>query len=196
MKNKVGTVFIDFDGVITNSAKRIIQMLNEKFNKNNDENSHNFYNLCDVFPETTRDDLDDCFTSKEFFDENLLIFDDFCEIIEKNKEKFDFSIVTHGLPKNLENKKNWCQYNLPSYIDYIGVPMGQDKSVVNMEKMIMIDDNIDVLLKTNAKIKILFVSNGFKNYNTVKPNDNVYVAYGWKDIGEILTFYGRINKIF
>lgn len=195
MENKVGTVFLDFDGVITNSAKRAIEMLNIKFNMNNKTNIHNFYNLGDLFPKIKRQDMDDMFNDKEFFNEQLEIFDDFLETVEENKDIFNFTIVTLGNNENLRNKEDWCDEKLPSHIEYVGVPIWRDKSVVDMSGMIMIDDNLDILMKTNAKIKILFVPEDYRKYNTIKPYDSVYVVHTWKQVNDILSFYGRINQI-
>lgn len=75
---------------------------------------------------------------------------------------------------------------------YICVGDDEDKNIVDMSNGIFIDDKLENLIVTNAKIKILLKNGIDTNYNTLRDKnaviDNLYVVNDLDEIRQILEF--------
>lgn len=146
-------IFLDIDGVLFNSVETSVKLLNEKFNRNVDPKSISVWNFSDKFPEITDEDIEWLFGTVDFFN-----------IVEFQKGAFEFlvkhqdniTLVTKGVPSNLRYKTIFFEMMGLDKIKFIGLPIDQSKSVVDMSDGIFIDDCTYNLVESNAKIKILF----------------------------------------
>lgn len=105
------------------------------------------------------------------------------EVITKLSEKYDIIICSIGTYNNLSHKSDWINKNLP-FVDAIliknkGVEM--NKSVVDMNGAIFVDDHMDNLASSNASTKICFG----KKYPWNEKWDGVW-ANTWKEIEKAL----------
>ncbi len=149
-------LFIDFDGVIVNTIKRICDLYNYDF-------------VCYPSPKVNWKDIktlnfDECtgmtkelmniyFDSPRFFEE--LEFMPFAELVIKMmKNCYEIVIVSKGFSANLLLKSEWVHENIGA--KFIGIGEDISKSEVDMAGGIFIDDKKDNLEESNADVKILF----------------------------------------
>lgn len=149
----VDTYFLDMDGVILQSVKAMITLLNRKYGGNytaEDVKSWNF----ECCYKTTNDDIEWLFSTKEFFD-----------IVEPYEGVFDFMreyrnktiIPTKGTIENINQKRIWLDINGFEDIKMIGLPLDVSKYYVNMKNGLFIDDCTNNLIEANtAKYSIMF----------------------------------------
>lgn len=190
-------LFIDFDNTIANSSEVIVDMLNERFGKNENFEKLRKYDFSDLFPECSYWDIEKFFNSDEMF-ERLKIFPNMIETVDAFKDFFDeISIVTIGTKDNLENKKRFLKENNLE-LTFCGIENNgrSDKSSVDMHNGVFIDDHIGCLHSSNAKIKILMknVENG--EWNKVEPNDDIYVVNNWYEVYSIFDFIKKNKELY
>lgn len=190
-------LFIDFDNTIANSSEVIVDMLNERFDKNENFEKLRKYDFSDLFPECSYWDIEKFFNSDEMF-ERLKIFPNMIETVDAFKDFFDeISIVTIGTKDNLENKKRFLKENNLE-LTFYGIENNgrSDKSSVDMHNGVFIDDHIGCLHSSNAKIKILMknVENG--EWNKVEPNDDIYVVNNWYEVYSIFDFIKKNKELY
>ena len=83
-----------------------------------------------------------------------------------------------------------------NYIDFYGsTDKSCDKSFVDMSGGIFIDDNVDCLRTSNAKVKILIKNNVDTKWNEIKPNEEIYVVNTWDEILEIIDFFYKNREM-
>lgn len=188
-------VYIDYDGTIVNSAKRMTEILNQKFNTNCNWKQMKQYNAQDLFPTVTQHEINELFSSNHFFNEKLELKLGINQILKLNEKYFDFTIVTMGTDDNLILKKKWCENNLKFKFDYIGLTdFSKLKSTVDMTDGIMVDDTISMLLSTNAPYKILIrghISTEWNDITELMHRKDLYVKDNWFQINNLLH---RIRK--
>lgn len=153
-------LYLDFDGVIVNTVKAIVDLYNEDFQyyKNfvpveyNDINTWGFVE-CNCASE---DYINHYFNQQRFFDK-LEFMDNAKEVIEKLSDKFNITIVSTGYSPNLKAKELWIKKNLP-FCKFIGVNLKKhkDKSHIDMSNGIFIDDYQKNLFTSNALLNICF----------------------------------------
>lgn len=153
-------LYIDFDGVIVNTIKSIVSLYNEdfKYYKNFkpinwvDINSWNFKECTCA----TSEYINTYFNQQRFFD-RLTYMDWAKEILDELKDEYNIIIVSSGYSPNLKAKELWIKENLP-YCKFIGVNLKKhkDKSHIDMNEGIFLDDSINNLLTSNALINICF----------------------------------------
>lgn len=151
------------------------------------------YTFKDLFPQLTDEKCEEIFGDWRLFS-LLEFFDDCYETLEYFKKRCDYSLVTYGNSYNLSEKKVWCERYLPFiknyyFLEYQPGQQSYDKSMVDMSDGIFIDDHIDYLRSSNAKIKILFRNNHDGDWNQFDNLDDVYVVNTWKEIYHIIKFY-------
>lgn len=188
---------IDVDDTITCSSKKVLEHLNVKYGMGYKEEDIYQYDFLDLFPKLTKDKLNEIFELDDFYT-TCGVLDGSIEAIERfsNCSAYKVHICTIGTQQNLLNKYNWIIYNIKGDINIIGLTDVPDKGNVNMANSIQIDDRYEDLIKTNAKVKIL-LTNGFdREYNKVKPNDEIYVVDNWNQINEILSFCEQYPEEF
>lgn len=155
-------LFIDFDGTIVNSIKAycdtyIHYYKNIPWYKEPFAHLVNKWDLSDQCP-LAKDHVENIFGDSYFF-EVLNFMPKAYEIIKILNDKYNIHIVTIGNTDNLAFKNRWIEKNL-SFIKNVilikneGIQM--NKSMINMEGGIFIDDVNTNLVSTNADMKICF----------------------------------------
>jgi len=158
--------FIDVDNVIINSTKAVCEWFEDKYywtirgGLTNTPNWKNVkeWNFQDEIPTMTKEDIEDVFSSDNFF-KFAEFFPNAKEVITEliNDDRFEVIFCSIGTVKNISNKMKFLEKHFPNATQIMiknGVIM--DKSLVNMEGAIFIDDNIDNLRSSNSLVKICF----------------------------------------
>jgi 5'(3')-deoxyribonucleotidase len=164
-------LFLDFDDTIVNSTKAICQCYNHLYSfhadfKEADWAKNKSWDFADTCPLMESDVKKELFRSKMFW-EALDFMEDAHGTLFELKDKYNIIIVSLGTLGNLKYKAEWLKVRLP-FIDNVillknsGTIM--DKSFVNMDGGIFIDDVFSNLKSTNASVKYIFGAE--KNYNT------------------------------
>lgn len=190
-------LFIDFDNTLVNSTKQSVAMLNKKFNKNMDWRNLKRYDYKDLFKNISTNDVIELFEDEEFFN-NVETYDDVKDVLFQVGNNYNISIVTCGNKNNLALKNKWLSENFKGLYDnyYYLNNIKLDKSSVNMKNGIHIDDHVDALRSSNAKIKILFKHDGIEtNWNRHNPTEELYIVTSWRQISDILNFYIKQGEI-
>lgn len=161
-------LYLDFDGVVTNSISAIVSLYNEDFRAYPDfkfilpEEIHTWnFEECNC---ATSDVFDVYFNTPRFF-EKLKFMNHAGTILWLLSYRFDFTIVSHGNTPNLALKEKWINKEIKpltwgnhTRVNFIGVDFKDysDKSHVDMSDGIFVDDSYKNLLTSNAKHKIVF----------------------------------------
>lgn len=193
-KQKQLKLYLDFDNTIANTMKSMVCFLNDKFNTKQDYIKLTRYNFTNLFPKIRHKDLMEYFESQEIFN-NLEYMPGFLDCIDTVLD-YCVTIVTSGTTKNLELKTKWLHKDFSFPIIQIDTDKKKctDKSEVDMSDGIFIDDNIECLRSSNAKIKILIKNDMETDWNKTN-NDEVYIVNTWKEIKDILDFYLKVGMI-
>lgn len=154
--------FVDFDGTIVASTKAFTNTYNILYQDHPDFKPANYKNVsqynfkcqCPLVENPL-----DIFEHELFFRDLEFINDNTFEVLEKLSNKYQLILATIGTPLNLAYKSLWLENKLPFIKDYIllrnnGCKM--NKSVVNMDSSIFVDDIPSNLESSNADAKILF----------------------------------------
>jgi len=192
-KKKPIKVYLDFDNTLVDSNNAMIYILNQEFGTNKKYEDLKKYDFKDLFPELTDEHCEELFGDWRLFG-LLEFFDDCYETLDFFKKRCNYSLVTYGNQNNLGYKKFWCERYLPflkdlHLLEYTAGDMNYDKSMIDMSDGIFIDDHIDYLRSSNAKVKILFRNNHDGDWNKIDNLDDVYVVNSWKEIYHIIKFY-------
>lgn len=160
MKKEFDTVYLDFDGVICDTIKAIVDLYNEdfqyykKFKKINDYDINTWdFKECTC---TSSEYINTYFNQTRFF-RTLRFMPWAYEVIEDLRKKYNIKIVSHGYSPNLLQKEKWINNCLPG-IEFIGVnwKTHSDKSHIDMSDGIFLDDSAKNLMTSNAKETICF----------------------------------------
>lgn len=153
-------IFVDFDNTVVNSIKRIVELYNEDYQYYDNFKHINWtdiktweFNECKC---SHKEAINAYFNMKRFFDEvELMPYAK--EVLFKLSENYNITIVSCGTTPNLKLKKIWIEDNLP-FCRFIGVNFKDksDKSSVDMNDAIFIDDVARFLDSNNAKYNICF----------------------------------------
>lgn len=157
--------FIDFDLTIVNSIKAYCDTYNFIYSKypnfipaNPDAiTSYNFKCICPLLQ--TEKDRYKIWESKIFFYYIEFINENTYDVLKKLSKKYQLIITSIGTPKNISLKAKWLENKLPFIKDYILITnkdCKMDKSIVQMQDSIFLDDIPSNLESSNAKIKVLF----------------------------------------
>lgn len=186
-------VYLDFDNTLVDSNSAMVYLLNQEFGTKKEYKDLKKYDFKDLFPELTDEHCEELFGDWRLF--SLLEFFDNCfETLDYFKKRCNYSLVTYGNKYNLSAKKIWCERYLPflkelHLLEYVPGDMNYDKSMIDMSDGIFIDDHIEYLRSSNAKVKILFRNNHDGDWNEINNLDDVYVVNSWKEIYHIIKFY-------
>lgn len=188
MNNKID-LFLDFDDTICLTSKQFVKLANKKYKKEENWNNINRWDFKDLYPEITNNDIDNIFSSEDFF-VDLELCENCLDVINSIKNLANIHIATIGTDKNLKNKMKWIKENLNIDFNFNGIlDTGiNDKSSVDMSGAIFIDDRTDNLRSSNANIKILYKNYHNYSWQQIEPNDNIYVVDSWEQICSILDF--------
>lgn len=191
MNNKID-LFLDFDDTICLTSKQFVKLANKKYKKEEDWNNINRWDFKDLYPEITNNDIDNIFSSEDFF-VDLELCENCLDVINSIKNLVNIHIATIGTDKNLKNKMKWIKENLNIDFNFNGIlDTGiNDKSSVDMSGAIFVDDRTDNLRSSNANIKILYRNYHNYSWQQIEPNDNIYVVDSWEQICSILDFISK-----
>lgn len=175
--HKINKLFIDMDGVVFNTIEAIVHMYDDDFSTYSDYkkilwteiNTWDFTELnC-----ASRDYINAYFNQKRFFD-FVKPMDNFEEIIDRLKEKYEIKFCSMGYTPNLRRKETYVKERYP-FAEFIGINFKEypDKTHINMCDGVIIDDSISNLQNSNAQLKVLFGEdypwnkgwNGLRCYN-------------------------------
>lgn len=158
----VSTYFLDMDGVILQSVKGMITLLNNKYDGNykaEDVKSWNF----ECCYKATSEDIEWLFSTTEFFD-TVEPYDGVFDFMNRNRDKI--IIVTKGNIENINQKRIWLDLNRFEDIRMIGLPLNVSKYYVNMKDGLFIDDCTNNLVEANtAKYSIMFEEFSDREWN-------------------------------
>jgi len=154
--------FIDFDATLTNSLKAYCDTYNYLYH------NHPDFKQADYTKVNQYDLKDECFLVKnplDIFEEELFfnnlefINENTYDVLRKLNEKYKLIIASIGTPSNIAHKAWWLEENLPFIKDYVFIT-NQDckmnKSLINMNDSVFLDDIPENLESSNAKTKVLF----------------------------------------
>lgn len=191
MNNKID-LFLDFDDTICLTSKQFVKLANRKYKKEEDWNNIKRWDFKDLYPEITNNDIDNIFSSEDFF-VDLELCENCLDTINSIKDLVNIHIATIGTDKNLKNKMKWIKENLNIDFNFNGIlDTGiNDKSSVDMSGAIFVDDRTDNLRSSNANIKILYKNYHNYSWQQIEPNDNIYVVDSWEQIYSILDFISK-----
>lgn len=191
MNNKID-LFLDFDDTICLTSKQFVKLANRKYKKEEDWNNIKRWDFKDLYPEITNNDIDNIFSSEDFF-VDLELCENCLDVINSIKDLANIHIATIGTDKNLKNKMKWIKENLNIDFNFNGIlDTGiNDKSSIDMSGAIFIDDRTDNLRSSNANIKILYKNYHNYSWQQIEPNDNIYVVDSWEQICSILDFISK-----
>lgn len=157
--NQVENLFIDFDSTVANTIETICKLYNDDYMYYKDFTPAKWWEVESWdFKEltlATREDINKYFNQPRFF--RQVDFMPWAKIvIEELKERYNITIVSMGNYPNLCLKDKYVRQTLEC--DFIGVCFDDynDKSHINMEGAIFIDDSSSMLKTSNAKEKICF----------------------------------------
>lgn len=183
-------LYLDFDGTVVNSVKSFCRTYHKLYKTHPDYivpqwylvNEWNFQDQCHLLQGTT--DVEKIFGMQLFF-ENLEFIDEYTyEILKELNEQYQIIICSIGTYDNISLKSQWIKDNIPFIKDSIflvNVNSTMNKSSVNMQDSIFIDDVAINLNSSNADLKLCF--GDVKSWN--KDWDGVRI-FNWKGIKELL----------
>ena len=162
-------IFIDIDGVLWNTAKSIVTLYNKKYSHNGKWEEAMEWNFSPAIPQGTSEKIiDELFASYEIYKGNHTV-EGAVEYINKLNTEFD-NVYFCTVGKNINNSQKLKMLKrLVPTVKVITISFPEevfaDKSMINMEGSIFIDDHSKNLSSSNAKYKILFEPYGEKNWN-------------------------------
>ena len=181
-------LFIDFDGVITDTIGSIVNLYNEdfKYYKNykyiypHEINTWNFTELnCAM-----REYINTYFNQQRFYD-RLEFMDNAKDVLDRLITLYNITIVSLGYSPNLKGKEIWIRKNLP-YAKFIGVNFKEysNKAHINMsEGVAFIDDNTNNLDTSNCPNKFIF---GDEYEWNISGNGKYKRLWNWYEVEKYL----------
>ena len=175
--------FIDFDNTIIDTTDAFCSVYNELYCdhlnfKTAEPDLVNVYNFSDQCPLVKN--VLDIFEHPLFFKFASFINDNTCKVLEELSVKYKLIICSIGTPKNLAYKARWLEEKLPFIKDYVLISnpvCKMNKSIVNMEGAVFLDDIPSNLYSSNAERKILFG----KRYSWNKEWDGEWLR-SWSEV--------------
>lgn len=180
-------IMIDMDNVITNPL--FLEFVNEFLGTNYKLDDLDEYYLQNLITKDNEKFWD--FIKDKNLYEDVLLFDDCYNVLEKLNECYDLYIVTaytwgdacnEFVANTLRDKYLFLRSKLP-FIDRKNFIFATNKNIMNFD--IRIDDRLNNL--DGADVKLLFNAWHNKNYSDLElDNQNVIRVNNWKDVEKIL----------
>ena len=180
-------IMIDMDNVITNPL--FLEFVNEFLGTNYKLDDLDEYYLQNLITKDNEKFWD--FIKDKNLYEDVLLFDDCYNVLEKLNECYDLYIVTaytwgdacnEFVANTLRDKYLFLRSKLP-FIDRKNFIFATNKNIMNFD--IRIDDRLNNL--DGADVKLLFNAWHNKNYSDSElENQNVIRVNNWKDVEKIL----------
>ncbi len=183
-------IFLDFDCTIADSVKTYCNVYNLLYKEQNgykkaDYNKVNRYDLKDQCDLIEHQEI--IFSSEKFF-RYLELMPYAKEVIERLGSKYELAICSIGTLDNISYKSKWISNNLPFINNVILISnvvgvhgIKTDKSIINMEEAIFIDDHAENLFSSNAGFKICFGKQYEWNKNWTGQR-----CFDWKEVEKLL----------
>ncbi|MFA5559535.1 MAG: hypothetical protein WDA59_08840 [Methanofastidiosum sp.] len=182
------SLFIDYDLTIVNSIKAFCNVYNIWYKNHpnfipanpNAITSYDFKCICPLLQD--KEEKLAIWGSKLFFDLVEFMDNDTYPILKALNEKYKVIVCSIGIPSNIAYKAQWLEFKLKFINDYILIAdknCTMNKSMVNMENAIFLDDIVSNLESSNASKKVLFG----KIYPWNKKWDGEK-CLNWKEVGE------------
>lgn len=177
-------IYFDFDNTIVNSIESFCNVYNFLYDDKADWGKVRQWNMGDQCKQLDKDMIVRIFEDGLFF-QNLKFFDNrMYFLLEDLSKTDDLHIISVGSRKNLLYKRKWILENLPfindkniallSHFDEGSHTIDTiDKSEINLENSILIDDNQDALESSNATYKVLYSHRGIK----AEWNEKIFGKY-------------------
>lgn len=159
-------LFLDFDGTLVNSAKRVVEIYNERTGNNADWTKVRKWNFTDQCP-GIKPMIKEIFASDEFY-EGLEFFNtNTLDVLNLLKKRYNVIICTIGCWENVSKKVVWIKNNADhgNVILIAKDDNVMDKSIIDMSGAIIVDDHEDNLFSSNAETKISFGTRAEWNEN-------------------------------
>lgn len=156
----IKTLYVDFDCVIVNSIKKIVELYNDdhaycKDFKPVDWTLVDTWKFDELYLEPYSI-IDRYFSQPRFF-RNLEWMDNAEEVLQRLSERYEIRVVSLGTHENLVGKQLWLLKNMPyAKLTPVLLDENTDKRAVDMSDGILIDDHITNLINSNAIKKICF----------------------------------------
>lgn len=180
----------DFDNTIVRTAKRVIEILNERYGLSKTEHDLYDYGFKSIHEVSTHE-LEEILGSKELFNK-LEFYEDALDTLQGIK---DLVVCTSGNTEQIITRRyNFVKQYIPN-AKFIAVRHSSDKKIFDMSGCIFVDDIRDTVVSTNASHKIVFSGGFHREQSKIKPNDEVYLVSSWKEIKEIIDFVGE-NDVY
>lgn len=189
-------LFVDFDSTLVNSREVAVELFNEMFKKEFTPSELKRRNFTDLFPSVTTKVIHEVFSSDEFY-KRLLFKEESYKLLTIYSEFYNIQLVTKINRKGIAKKAEWISRNISSKVipNIIFVDTQTSKRDIDMSEGILVDDFIDNIRETNAKIKVLYAPYPKAEECQIDNLDEVYVVSTWHEIGSILEFYKGQGKI-
>jgi len=156
----ISTIFLDVDGVVIDSVRAIVRILNRKYGTKCKSSDIISWNFSQVKSNLTDKEIEDIFNDDSFFD-IVMFYDGVLDFIRRYKDKIIF--LTKGGIENISGKHDLFNDNevreIIGNIPLIGLPLNISKGYINMKykgRSLFIDDCSQNLIDSNADIKILY----------------------------------------
>lgn len=186
----MNTIYLDFDNTIVESNKRVIKILNDKYNISKTESDLSDYHFNSIYPISEKEKLE-IFESDDFYS-GLELKPGVMDVLSKYFKFYNIVIVSKGTKNNLLKKEEWIKSHLPFNFKFIGLRGQSFNKNIDMKNSIQIDDNIKCL-ETNASLKILYKNFNEFPWQQIKGNEECISVNTWEEIDSILNFYKNYN---
>lgn len=189
-------LFVDFDSTLVNSREVAIGIFNKMFKKNFTPGELRKRNFTDLYDTVTTKMIHEVFTSDEFY-KNLNFNEDSYKILTAYSKFYNIQLVTKVHREGMTKKTEWISKNISNKVipNIILVDTETSKRDIDMSNGIIIDDFVENIRETNAKIKILYAPYPRAEECQINNLDEVYLVTTWHEIGSILEFYREQGKI-
>ena len=198
------TIYWDVDDVILNTSEVVIDIINRRYL---DEDQYKTFEdrkdwgLKSIWRGMNKQIAKEIFESDDFWN-SVKVKEEFKKVFDSIGDKYEHKLVTKGTECNHDRKQQFLindTYMKDKQWDYICVGDDEDKNIVNMSNGIFIDDKLENLVVTNARIKILLKNGIDTNYNTSRGKnavvDNLYVANNLEEVKQLLEFNCFVEEI-
>lgn len=173
-------LFIDFDNTIVDSIKAYLDVYNKLTDSNVSTEDISEWDLSIPCPGINPTEI---FERQSFF-EYLEFMPKAQEVLKELSRYYEVIICTIGTFKNIEKKSKWIKENLPfieEAVFLVRENVTMNKAIVDMGGAILIDDNVDNLISSNAFEKYVFGK--VYEYNADSP---YYRLTDWQEIQDYL----------
>lgn len=186
MFNNIKGLAIDFDEVMVETIDSLVNILNKDYNLSANSKNVRAWNLEDVYPTLSKKQVNEVFEDKRFFDD-LKLKPNLIETLKRINENYPIIVVTLGSPQNLLMKRKYIKDNIESKginLRFFGlISDKEDKSKVNLDSWVFVDDNQENLEVSNASKKVLFENRKNAEWNKDWNGEKI------QDISEILKYF-------